>query len=119
MEADKEKRKKYLNLIKKINKNNLVYVDESGIDMTISREKSWSKKGSPATLKKSGKHYERTNIIAALSEKKILAPLVFNGSCNTEFFNIWVEKCLIRELKPGQCVVMDNASLINPKKQKN
>jgi transposase len=36
--------------------------------------------------------------------------MVFNGSCNTELFNSWVENFLIKELNPGQVVVMDNAS---------
>ncbi len=36
--------------------------------------------------------------------------MVFNGSCNTKFFETWTEECLIKELKPGQVVIMDNAS---------
>ena len=36
--------------------------------------------------------------------------MVFNGSCNTNIFNNWVEHFLIKELRPGQYVVMDNAS---------
>ena len=36
--------------------------------------------------------------------------MVFNGSCNTDLFNNWVEHFLIKELKPGQVVIMDNAS---------
>ena len=36
--------------------------------------------------------------------------MVFYGSCNTELFNSWVENILIKELKPGQIVIMDNAS---------
>ena len=40
----------------------------------------------------------------------LMATNTFNGSCNTEFFNRWVEQELIKELKPGQYVVMDNAS---------
>jgi transposase len=36
--------------------------------------------------------------------------MVFNGSCNTILFENWVEQFLIKELKPGQVVVMDNAS---------
>ena len=36
--------------------------------------------------------------------------MVFNGSCTTELFNSWVEKFLIKELKSGQAVVMDNAA---------
>ena len=36
--------------------------------------------------------------------------MVFNGSCDTLLFEAWVEKFLIKELKPGQVVIMDNAS---------
>lgn len=36
--------------------------------------------------------------------------MVFNGSCNTDVFNSWVEQFRIKELKPGQVVIMDNAA---------
>lgn len=36
--------------------------------------------------------------------------MVFDGSCNTDLFNNWLEHFLIKELKPGQVVIMDNAS---------
>ena len=36
--------------------------------------------------------------------------MVFNGSCNIQVFNNWVEHFLIKELIAGQFVVMDNAS---------
>jgi len=35
---------------------------------------------------------------------------VFYGACNTELFNNWFETFLIKELKPGQTVIMDNAT---------
>lgn len=68
------------------------------------------KKGEILQGKKSGKHYERTNIIAGYVDREPIAPMVFNGTCDTELFNNWVEKFLIQELKLGQVVVMDNAS---------
>ena len=75
--------------------------------MTICKDKGWSAKGKPIHAKKSGKYYERTNIIAGYVDNKSIAPMVFNGSCNTEVFNNWVESFLIKELIPGQYVVMD------------
>ena len=57
-----------------------------------------------------GKRVKRTNIVAAQCGKKILAPMTFKFSCNTEFFVEWVKQVLVPELKRGQCVVMDNAS---------
>ena len=44
--------------------------------------------------------------------------MVFNGSCTTDLFNIWVEGFLIKELKPGQFVVMDNAAFHKSQKTK-
>ena len=67
-------------------------------------------KGKPILAKKSGKYYERTNIIAGLSRSKAIAPMVFNGTCNTELFENWVEHFLIKELRPKQVVIMDKAS---------
>lgn len=116
MEASKEERDKYLESIKHILIEQLVYVDESGIDMTICQDRGWGKIGELLLGKKSGKHYQRTNIIAGLISNKSIAPFVFNGPCNTELFNNWVEQFLIKELKAGEVVVMDNASFHKSKK---
>lgn len=110
MEADEEKRNKYANSIKDIDPKSLVYIDESGIELTICKDRGWGKRGEPLHSKKSGKYYERTNIIAGLVDNKAIAPMVFNGSCNTELFNKWVEHFLIKELIPGQVVILDNAA---------
>ena len=58
--------------------------------------------------KKSGKWYHRTNIIAGYVNRKSIAPMVFNGSCNTQLIEAWVEQSLIKELKPGKVVIMDS-----------
>lgn len=117
MEASEEKRQRYQELIKDIAPEMLVYIDESGIEMNICKGFGW--KGQKLTGKKSGKYYERTNIIAGLVINKSIAPMVFNGSCNTNLFETWVEQFLIKELKPGQYVVMDNASFHKSQKTKD
>ena len=118
MEACTEKRRRYQEEIANIPSEKLVYIDESGIELTICKDRGWSAKGSPISAKKSGKYYERTNIIAGLVSNKSIAPMVFNGSCTTDLFNSWVEKLLIKELKPGQFVVMDNAAFHKSQKTK-
>jgi transposase len=110
VEANQEKRYAYQEVIKDIAPQKLVYIDESGIEMKTCKDRGWGKKSEKLVAKKSGKYYERTNIIAGYVNKKSIAPMVFNGSCNTNVFNNWVEHFLIKELKPGQVVVMDNAS---------
>ena len=110
MEANQEKRDEYQEIIKDIPSQSLVYIDESGIEMTIVKDRGWGAKKEKLPGKKSGKYYQRTNIIAGYVNKNSVAPMVFNGSCTTELFNNWVEHFLIKELKSGQFVVMDNAS---------
>lgn len=110
MEASEEKRKQYTELIKDIPSERRVYIDESGIDMSICRDRGWGKRNEKLLGKKSGKYYQRTNIIAGYVNHKSIAPMVFNGSCTTDLFNSWVEEFLIKELKPGQFVIMDNAA---------
>ena len=85
----------------------------------MSKDRAWGKRGEPLIGQKSGKYYQRTNIIAGLVNNKAVAPMVFNGTCNTELFNQWVEQFLIKELKPGQVVVMDNATFHKSQKAKD
>lgn len=78
MEANGEKRDKYLEEISQVLKENMVYIDESGIDMSISRDRGWGLKSKKLIGKKSGKYYIRTNnIIAGLNINKPIAPMVF------------------------------------------
>jgi transposase len=110
VEASEEKRAEYLKTIESIPLEDLVYIDESGIEMNMCKDRGWGKKGQILPDKKSGKHYEKKNIVAGLCANESVAAFVFNGSCNTELFESWVEQFLVQELKPGQVVIMDNAS---------
>lgn len=87
-----------------------MYIDESGIDQGIYKTRGWGKKGKVLIGKRSGKHYRRVNILSGMRGKEIVAPIVFTGACNTALFLQWVKDHLVKELKPGQVIVMDNAS---------
>ena len=52
----------------------------------------------------------RTTLIAGYQKGGFIAPFRFKGYTDTTVFNEWIEKCLIPDLRPGQVVVMDNAS---------
>jgi transposase len=119
VEASEEKRDQYQEVIKDITPDSLVYIDESGIDMTICQDRGWGKKSEKLIGKKSGKYYQRTNIIAGYVNRKPIAPMVFNGSCNSELFETWVEEFLIKELQAGQFVVMDNATFHRSQKTRD
>jgi hypothetical protein len=76
VEASQEKRQEYLKEIEGISFEKLVYIDKSGVDMNDVKNRGWCKKGKILVGKKSGKYYERTNIIAGYVNKKSIAPMV-------------------------------------------
>lgn len=117
-ERDAEKRQAYLDEIKDIPINQLVYLDESGVDENLQRKFGWSERGEKIIGETSGKTRKRLSVIAAFNEKNIKAPLFFEGYTDTQVFNAWIEDCLVPELKPGQTVILDNASFHKSSKTK-
>lgn len=66
----------------------------------------------------SGKRYARESFVAAKCEAEILAPFCFQGTCNTDLFNLWIETCLVPVLKPWQVIILDNATFHKSPKTK-
>lgn len=58
---------------------------------------------------KLGHYSQRLSIIGGLSNRRIIAPFIFEGHCNSELFCTWIKKVLVQELVAGQTVIMDNA----------
>jgi hypothetical protein len=56
VEANEGKRNRYQEIIKNIPAEKLVYIGESGIELTTCKDKCWSAKGSPSHAKKSSKY---------------------------------------------------------------
>lgn len=70
----------------------------------------YSPKGERLYALKSGRRSGRVNMIAALCNQQLLAPFTIEGACNRTVFETWLETCLIPTLKPGQKLVIDNAT---------
>ena len=49
-------------------------------------------------------------MIAAYRDAQLIAPFTINGTCNRSVFETWLETCLIPVLKPGEWVIIDNAT---------
>lgn len=83
----------------------MVYVDEIGIDNREEYGYGWNEKGQRFHALKAGRRSIRVSIIAALSQKKLIAPLTFVGACNRQFFEKWLEQMLLPNLLPGQTII--------------
>lgn len=89
----------------------MVYVDETGIDTYLYRERARAPRGKKVVGEVSGRKFARQSIVAAKCGNKVLAPFGYTGTCDANLFNFWLKNILIPELKPGQIVIMDNASI--------
>ena len=49
-------------------------------------------------------------MIAALCHRQLMAPFTIEGACNRQVFETWLTNCLIPLLKPGQIIILDNAT---------
>ena len=87
----------------------LYYLDECGVDHRLYREHGRAPRGERIYQEVAGKRRERTSIIAASQANKLVAPLVFQGCCNTEVVDVYFEKVLLPVLPPGSVIVLDNA----------
>ena len=90
------------------------------VDDNISIEYGWSISGKPSYGERQSFRSKRLTVLAAYhySTKELIALLEFEGYTNTEIFTDWFENQLCPELKPGQVVILDNASFHKSKKLK-
>ena len=85
------------------------YLDECGVDHRLYREQGRAPRGERIYQAVAGKRRERTSLIAASQHNKLVAPLVFQGSCNMEVVDVYFEKVLLPVLPAGSVIVLDNA----------
>lgn len=110
LERDEESRQVFLKELDQIPKGKLVYLDESGIEESLHRKYGRSARGELVRENVTGKSKRRLSFIAAWNGQTMKAPLSFEGYTDTDVFNFWVKDRLVPELKPGQTVILDNAS---------
>lgn len=109
-ERDEEKRREFKEFLNNVSSEQLIYLDESGFYEGDAFKYGWNSKGKRLEGLVLGRKKKSFNLIGALQNKKLLAPFIFEGSCNTEVFNEYAEKILKPILKPGTYLILDNAS---------
>ena len=105
-----EKVKKYLNEIKNFREEDIVYIDETGIQGYVYREYARAIRGKKVYDKIPCKKYKRTNIVAGKCGDKIISPLVYDKIMNSKFFEKWFKEMFLHEVEENKAIVMDNAT---------
>lgn len=109
-ERDETKRQAFRAQLSSLSLEQIVYLDEAGMDNRDDYAYGWNERGQRFHALKSGRREGRVNMIAALCKRKLLAPFTIEGACNRTVFQTWLNCCLLPVLKPGQVVVLDNAT---------
>jgi transposase len=93
-----------------------VFIDECGNEKDYVRTHGRAKRGVRVQDVKCGRKFGRTNVVAALCGKTVLAPKCYEHSMTGAFFDDWFLNELLPCLRKGQTVSMDNASFHNEKR---
>ncbi len=86
LERDEEKRQEFLRELEAIPAENLVYMDESGVDETLYRQYARSQRGVQVFGEVHGRKTNRLSVISALNQKKLIAPFRFEGYCDWIYY---------------------------------
>lgn len=68
-----------------------------------------SPKGQVIKAKISGKKYQCLSLVAAQIGNKLIAPMVYQNTMTSAFFEIWFEQCLLPVLEKKSVIILDNA----------
>lgn len=87
----------------------IIFIDETGFAPTVHRTHGWSFIGQKIYGDKPGSKRPRTSLIGGYLGNRLIAPMLFDGTCDQNVFNEWLAAELLPNIKPGTVIVLDNA----------
>jgi transposase len=108
-EADDKQRKAFIEEIAQIPKENIVYVDETGVEQENSSTYGYSLRGKKIVSKVSGKRKPRINIVSGKQGDKVIGTAEFSGTMKSHRFETWFTLFFLPLLIAGTVIIMDNA----------
>jgi len=90
-----------------------VFIDEFGAATNMARRYARGLRGERVVGKVPHGHWKLLSTIAAMDVRGIVTACSFEGATDTAMFIAFVERFLLKKLKPKQIVIMDNLSAHN------
>lgn len=84
-----------------------VYIDETGFDTYFYREYGRSLKGQLIRGKVSGRRYQRISLVAGLTNGELIAPMTYEETMPSDFFEAWFQKFLLPTLNTPSVIIVD------------
>jgi len=108
-EQDPEKVALFLKNFNSLNHLAPVYIDEIRFDTYFYREYGRSLKGQIIRGKVSGRRYQRISLVAGLTNGELIAPMTYEETMTSDFFEAWFQKFLLPTLNTPSVIIMNNA----------
>lgn len=89
----------------------LIFLDESGINLSMARSRARAIRGERAEGHVPKNWGDSVTLCAGIGLRGVVAPLYLHGSMTGEYFEAYVEQFLVPELRADDIVVMDNLSV--------
>ena len=105
------KRAGYWQLIQGILVKDMIFIDESGINLAMTRLFARSAKGERARGKRTSKRGKNVSLIGAIGLNGLVTHIALLGSTDGLTFEAFISQRLVPKLWKGACVIMDNCSI--------
>ncbi len=109
-EANLGRRKEFLEAIRAISPERLIYLDESGVTTSMTRLYGRCLGGRRIHEATPGGHWKILTILSAMSLRGLIATMTIEEPTDSDIFLAYVEHVLCPALEAGDVVVMDNLS---------
>lgn len=104
------KRRQWIASQEDLDPDRVVFLDETWAKTNMTRTYGRSEKGSRLIEKTPCGRWSTTTFLGAIRSTGFVAPVCVEGAINGRLFLAWVKQHLVRELRAGDVVVMDNLS---------
>ena len=98
----------YWEIVRNVNPEDLIFIDETGVNLALTRTCARSRQGLRAYGERPYQRGKNISLIGAIALKGLVAAMTINGGTNGEVFRVFVEQVLVPNLWSGAVVIMDN-----------
>jgi transposase len=89
----------------------LVFIDETWTSTSMVRLRGRCPRGDRLIGYAPQGHWKIITFVAGLRQRSMVAPFVLEGAMNGAMFVAYIKECVAPTLKPGDIVLIDNASI--------
>ncbi len=90
---------------------NLIFLDEAGVNLSLIRHSARSQKGKRVHSSRPQKQSQNVSVIGAIGLKGVISQYSILGATDGLTFAAYIAQKLVPKLEKGNCIIMDNCSI--------